>query len=354
MDKRYQVFVSSTYQDLQEERREVMQALLELDCIPAGMELFPASSEDQWSLIKRVIDDCDYYLLIVGGRYGSTNDVGVSYTEMEYDYAASTGKPMICFLPKYPERIESGKTEQTEAGKKALAAFKEKVQHKMVKFYENPADLGSVVSRSVVKLIKNFPAEGWVKASNAISETELRELADLRKENEALRKQVQSLSISAPKDAEFLQQGEDTISLDIFFQYSSQKTIKRANYSIEVTWDEIIDKIIPYLISACSSSRIRNLISELVAEKVEKIENEILSLLVDDPNVNINDLKRTFNIPKDSFTNSFRTIIIQLKALGIITISTPKNSRDDETYWKLTPYGDQLLANRLALKRAPK
>ena len=84
MEKRYQVFVSSTYQDLQEERKEVMQALLELDCIPSGMELFPASNEDQWSLITRVIDDCDYYLLIIGGRYGSCNEEGVGYTEMEF------------------------------------------------------------------------------------------------------------------------------------------------------------------------------------------------------------------------------------------------------------------------------
>ena len=59
MDKRYQVFVSSTYEDLIEERKEVMQALLELGCIPAGMELFQAGNEDQWTLIKRVIDDCD-------------------------------------------------------------------------------------------------------------------------------------------------------------------------------------------------------------------------------------------------------------------------------------------------------
>ena len=66
---------------MEEERREVMQALLELDCIPASMELFPASSEDQWSLIKKVIDDCDYYLLIIAGRYGSTNDRGISYTQ---------------------------------------------------------------------------------------------------------------------------------------------------------------------------------------------------------------------------------------------------------------------------------
>ena len=48
MDKRYQVFVSSTYMDLREERQEVIQALLELDCIPSGMELFPASDETQW------------------------------------------------------------------------------------------------------------------------------------------------------------------------------------------------------------------------------------------------------------------------------------------------------------------
>src|ERR1700730_2626217 len=71
MNKRYQVFVSSTYDDLREERSEVMRALLELDCIPSGMELFPAADEDQWTLIKEVIDDCDYYVVIIGGRYGS-------------------------------------------------------------------------------------------------------------------------------------------------------------------------------------------------------------------------------------------------------------------------------------------
>ncbi len=87
MEKRYQVFVSSTFTDLMDERRAVMQALLELDCIPAGMELFPASDDDSWTLIQRVIDDCDYYLVIVGGRYGSLDAYGIGYTEKEYDYA---------------------------------------------------------------------------------------------------------------------------------------------------------------------------------------------------------------------------------------------------------------------------
>jgi hypothetical protein len=98
VEKRYQVFVSSTYEDLREERQEVIQALLELDCIPAGMELFPAADEDQWTLIKNVIDECDYYIVIVGGRYGSVGNGGLSYTEMEYRYALENGKPRYSIL----------------------------------------------------------------------------------------------------------------------------------------------------------------------------------------------------------------------------------------------------------------
>lgn len=91
MDRRYQVFISSTYMDLVDERREVIQALLEMDCLPAGMEMFPAANDDQWTLIQQVIDESDYYVVIVGGRYGSVAPDGISYTEKEYDYAVSTG-----------------------------------------------------------------------------------------------------------------------------------------------------------------------------------------------------------------------------------------------------------------------
>jgi hypothetical protein len=57
MEKRYQVFVSSTFVDLKDERQKVMQTLMKMDCIPAGMELFPATDEEQFEFIKRIIDD---------------------------------------------------------------------------------------------------------------------------------------------------------------------------------------------------------------------------------------------------------------------------------------------------------
>ena len=110
MDKRYQVFVSSTYEDLREERREVMQALLALDCIPTGMELFPAADDDSWSHIQRFISTCDYFVVIVGGRYGSIGPDGKSYTEMEYDHAAEAGLPILAFLHKDPGTIQADKT----------------------------------------------------------------------------------------------------------------------------------------------------------------------------------------------------------------------------------------------------
>src|SRR5437588_12262222 len=95
---RYQVFISSTFLDLKAQRQAAVQALLELGCIPLGMEIFPAANERQWNYIKRVIAECDYYVVISAGKYGSLGSRGLSYTEMEYRYARDIGKPLIALL----------------------------------------------------------------------------------------------------------------------------------------------------------------------------------------------------------------------------------------------------------------
>ena len=87
--KRYQVFISSTFSDLKNERLAVINQLLAINCIPVGMELFPAADEEQFEYIKKLIDESDYYVVIIAGRYGSLADDGFSYTEKEYDYAVT-------------------------------------------------------------------------------------------------------------------------------------------------------------------------------------------------------------------------------------------------------------------------
>ena len=91
-----------------------MQALLELKCMPAGMELFPAANDTQWNWIKKVIDESDYYIVIVAGRYGTVSkESGQSYTEMEYRYAVEAGKPVIGFLHEDISKIPSKFVEQS-------------------------------------------------------------------------------------------------------------------------------------------------------------------------------------------------------------------------------------------------
>jgi hypothetical protein len=127
MDKVYQVFVSSTYSDLKDERRRVSETLAKAGYIPAGMELFPATDQQQLEFIKRVIDRCDYYVVILGGRYGSLADDKISYTEKEYEYATSTGIPVLAFLHSNPDKIEIGKSDKDKKQIERLVAFRAKL-----------------------------------------------------------------------------------------------------------------------------------------------------------------------------------------------------------------------------------
>ena len=71
MDKKYQVFISSTYKDLIEARAKVRDAILSMYHFPVGMEVFGAANEEQWQIIRETIDSSDYYVLIIAQRYGS-------------------------------------------------------------------------------------------------------------------------------------------------------------------------------------------------------------------------------------------------------------------------------------------
>lgn len=335
MDKRYQVFVSSTYEDLKEERKEVIQALLELDCIPAGMELFPASNEEQWSLIKRVIDNSDYYLLIIGGRYGSMNEEGKSYTHMEYEYATSIGKPTIAFLPQYPDKIPSGKCETTKSSQKKLENFKKLISHgRMVKFWVDPINLGSLVSRSIIMLIKNFPAKGWVRAETITNEQILNELFLLQKENKKLQKEIECYTTTSPIGSEQLQQGNDLFEIDCFYYYNNE-TIKHS-IKLKFTWNQIFYQISPYLIAPCHDILFKAafdpLITNAISESNRLFNKELISAFISD--------------------TSFNQIKVQLRSLGLINIySDLSSTKKTEEYWKLTKYGDNEMTKLLAIKK---
>lgn len=163
--KKYQVFVSSTFSDLIKEREKVSKTILALGCIVAGMELFPASNKEQFEYIKHIIDESDYYVLILGGRYGSLSEDGISYTEKEFDYAKEKGIPILAFLHKNIEKIPFDKSEIDEEKRAKLLSFRKKVQTgRLVQFWENAEELSLNVSTSLSQAFNTHPSKGWVRS----------------------------------------------------------------------------------------------------------------------------------------------------------------------------------------------
>jgi len=171
MDKKYQVFVSSTYQDLVEERQAVSRSILDMGHIPAGMELFPAADVEQLAYIKKVIDECDYYILIIGGRYGSLGSDGISFTEQEYNYAIATKKPVLAFVHADAGSIAFAKSEPDPEKRSKLDAFIGRVmQGRIVQKWRDAADLRANAIVSLQRAFNEMPQVGWVRADTTSSE----------------------------------------------------------------------------------------------------------------------------------------------------------------------------------------
>jgi diaminopimelate decarboxylase len=130
--------------------------------MPVGMEMFSAGDEQQWDLIKRQIDDCDYYVVVLAHRYGS-KDGAVSYTEKEYDYAVSKKIPVLGFLISEDAPWPKMKIDIEQEAQSSLASFKQKVKRKMVAFWRNADDLHGKVAISLLKAFAAYPRAGWTR-----------------------------------------------------------------------------------------------------------------------------------------------------------------------------------------------
>ena len=194
---KYQVFISSTYSDLTQERKQVLDVLLMADCIPAGMESFVATDDEQFNVIKKVIDLCDYYILILGKRYGSINDTtGLSYTEMEYNYAIDKGIPVLVFAIDDSVEVESDKVEKDDIKKGKLAEFKSRaMRNRLANVWRDTSDLMGKVAISIMKAKSEINRPGWHRGSDIEREQLQREIIELKKENNELKEKLQLASL---------------------------------------------------------------------------------------------------------------------------------------------------------------
>ena len=263
MAKKLQVFVSSTYVDLIEERQKAVQAILDAGHIPAGMELFKAG-KTQMETIKKWIDESDVYCLILGGRYGSVEEEsGLSYTQLEYEYALSKEKNVFAIVLSdsrlHQKAAEDPKGKYIEEENKLkYEQFKKKVKERICRFAESTADVATAISQQLNYIMNTQDAElvGWVRGTKDVllkednsgkqiqadASKKLMD-ADIYKEKmseadwEKLRKADEKIRISPGEPRGYVERGKLLVSIDISYL---QKAIPDFLYAIflnpEYSW----------------------------------------------------------------------------------------------------------------------
>lgn len=171
MEKRYEIFISSTSKDLKNERNLVKEAIINKNCMPICMENFPAYDIKQFEYIKSLIKKSDYYVVILAGKYGSLTEEGIGYTEKEFDYAKEIGVPILAFIRKDIDNLPENKKEKTPELRYKLDLFHKKVkENRVIVEWETPENLQYLVSDSLENAFKTQERPGWIKYNSKINQ----------------------------------------------------------------------------------------------------------------------------------------------------------------------------------------
>lgn len=109
---------------------------------------------------------------------------------------------------------------------------------------------------------------------------------------------------------------------------------------LRTTWNDVFRAISPSMMHEGSDSQLQTRLGTFVQEADPEVVQSVIS-----------QFDRAHDIRLTS--NSFETIMIQLRALGLITQSErPQRSvKDSQMYWTLTPYGDSVMMRLRAVRR---
>lgn len=276
-DKIYQIFVSSTYEDLKEERVAVMSAIADMGYVPVGMEQFPAGDQEQMTYIRKLIDNVDYYVIIIAGRYGHEHPVEKkSYTELEFEYAQSKGIPIAILLHGDRDNLPAKKVESDPEARKKLEDFIDRISKDRVRDqWTDKGGLKYAVRKAIENLIQNDTRThvGWVREGSVASDEKIAKLQEeIRqlKESEKVRPKAPALSC-----------GEDTVTLSYTIITGNFET---QTLRVPYTWNSLFLSVARAIVNPVSVVAISEAIEndclkggKLESDQLQQIVNQFIS-----------------------------------------------------------------------------
>lgn len=162
LDKRFQVFITTSGKEMLPERMVVSQTLIGMGFFSWGLEQRTPLST---AFARRQIDDCDYVLLLLGSQYGEQSVSGVSYMHLEYIYAVTKQKPIIVFMHESPESRDTSLQDTKPELKEKFNEFRHQLQKEVdqVVTYRTLRDLELAVRSYMPQMLERYPVTGWVR-----------------------------------------------------------------------------------------------------------------------------------------------------------------------------------------------
>lgn len=300
MERKLQIFISSTYTDLIEERQEAVEAILNAGHIPAGMELFKAGNQTQKEIIEEWIKESDVYLLILGARYGTIDtDLDISYTEWEYNLAGELGIPRFSLVLSdefIDDKVNQKKLKiaDIERNSEKFKKFRANVESQIVSFIDHSKAIKGEILGSLNDIERKYKSlKGWVRYSEKYDEKEYYKLIQ---ENQKLREQLLDNKIKLREETKDLKQGDDLINIKINYDVyekslyvtkTTQKEYMRfafkesGIFEVDCSINELLKKILPYLVEydeqGAIKSNIQNILKQYILEKIGIVTKKVYS-----------------------------------------------------------------------------
>ena len=327
MNRKLQIFISSTFEDLRDERQAAVEGVLLAKHIPAGMELFTAGDASQLEVIKKWIKESDVYLLILGGRYGSIEPTsGLSYSEIEYDFAVANDMPQFALVlndEAVHRKRAAGLIAPVDLGVAAkLLAFREKVLSKSSKFVDDPRDIKIGVLQSLHDIELRTGLVGWVRSNEVRQDpVALEQLAAMADVNHALRLQLEEMERMAAQ-AKRAPAVADLVPLEsevnIRMEGEQYKTGSRAFKVVTTTWRDLFAVIAMKLLAPTNDETL----NRQVARELGYSSNEI------NPKVALRD---------------WETVRAQFLSLEYVSITYGTTmAQTGALFWNLTDLGKEI------------
>ena len=327
MLKKYQVYISTTQDDLKAERKELIKIITELGAMPVSMDNFNISEPESQGLIKKAILESDYFINLTAYKCGVKMEKTFSL-EWEFSWALKYGIPVLSFIIDEKARWKAAKKEKDANAARALESFKKKLREHPNANWTTTADLCQKTYTYLIREMNLNPRQGWVRGDDAASPVTANELSRLSRENDQLRNRLRM------EGGNLVTRLEEQLKHCLKVMAANKISLSFW-YSPGENWENT--KVFRYL------KLFKLLVPELSTPKTTSEITRFLGTILNP------DLERTVRKDNPTPTNTIKKIMADFSILKLVkSAKESKNGNipapgDDEA-WELTELGREVFA----------